>query len=262
MKRALLLLAVLLAGCDATDRKVVAAVVAPVQQAAADVLTPLVLDTQEVVQEALPPPPAATQRCDDVVHPDAAALIVRWEVTSPAAYERKYRRPIWPGGASGVTWGVGYDGGHQTRTTIRRDWADHPHVADLEGTSRVTGARAKALTPSLRHVEVDYPYASRVFGCATLPVYQGGARRALGPGFDALSPHAAGSLVSLGYNRGWSFKGERRAEMRTIRDRCVPERDARCIADALRAMCRHWEGTPNYRGLCARRHDEARLALR
>ena len=41
----------------------------------------------------------------------AIDLIVREEVGSQARYKHKYQHPEWPGGASGVTIGVGYDCG-------------------------------------------------------------------------------------------------------------------------------------------------------
>lgn len=253
----------LLAGCEEPQRakEMVAARVAPVvelaQAAAAEAVVFPVLLMQATVQEATSPPAEA---CVAPIDPAAAKLIVRWEVTSPQAYERKYRRPIWPGGASGVTWGVGYDGGHQTKTAISRDWSSHPSVTALSRTSGIVGMPAKQLAGSMQDVQTPFPAAEQVFVCSTLPAYRTAARRALGPAFEKLPPKAAGSLVSLGYNRGWSFKGKRRTEMATIRNECVPAGDTACIARELKGMCRHWAGTPNGKGLCDRRHDEARLA--
>lgn len=108
-------------------------------------------------------------------------------------------------------------------------------------------------------IKTPYDYAERVFTEATLPAYTAAARRALGPEFDDLNDGAHAALVSLGYNRGWSMSGPRRAHMRTIRDECVPALDSQCIARELNAMCDLWPQTP---GLCNRRKDEARTALR
>ena len=68
----------------------------------------------EVVTKAA----AVVERPQDHVSPAAVAHIVRWEITSPAYYDKRLRWPIWPGGASGVTWCIGYDGGHQTGPVI------------------------------------------------------------------------------------------------------------------------------------------------
>ena len=189
----------------------------------------------------------------------AAKLIVRWEVTSRATYDRKYMGVVWPGGASGPTWAVGYDGGHQTRGAISRDWADHDGVVRLATTSGVVGHEAQRRIMEWVDIKTPFDYAERVFTETTLPAYTAAARRALGPEFDDLNDGAHAALVSLGYNRGWSMSGPRRAHMRTIRDECVPERDSACIARELNAMCDLWPQTP---GLCNRRRDEARTALR
>jgi hypothetical protein len=47
--------------------------------------------------------------------------IIAEEVSSPAYYERHYRKPEWPGGASGVTVGNGYDLGYASPQKIRDD---------------------------------------------------------------------------------------------------------------------------------------------
>lgn len=189
----------------------------------------------------------------------AAKLIVRWEVTSETAYNQRYSGVLWPGGASGPTWAVGYDGGHQTRATISRDWADHARVADLVETSGVVGSEAQRRIMEWVDIKTPFDYANRVFTETTLPAYTAAARRALGPEFDDLDNGAHAALVSLGYNRGWSMTGPRRAHMRAIRDECVPALDSQCIARELNAMCDLWPQTP---GLCNRRRDEARTALR
>jgi hypothetical protein len=48
----------------------------------------------------------------------AIDLIVMEEVSSQAAYTKLYQGPTWPGGASGVTIGIGYDGGYSTPAVI------------------------------------------------------------------------------------------------------------------------------------------------
>src|SRR5215204_6101035 len=48
-------------------------------------------------------------------------LLVAFEVTAPAYYEKKLRRPVWPGGESGVTVGIGYDVGVTGAKQIEQD---------------------------------------------------------------------------------------------------------------------------------------------
>lgn len=239
----------------------VAAVVEPAMDTVSDstarVVLPVVLSTRETLQAVLRPPVAPGA----LVSPAAAALIVRWEVTSAAHYTRKLDRPIWPGGASGVTWGIGYDGGHNTRLDIARDWELHQAVARLADTSGLTGSKARAALPAFRDIVTPFDYASDVFVQSSLPVYHATTRRAFRPAaFDALPADAQGALVSVVYNRGGAMTGDRNREKRVIRDDCLPGRDVTCIATQIRSMCRLWRGTALEAGLCNRRESEAQLA--
>lgn len=190
----------------------------------------------------------------------ARELIVRWEVGSPARYAAQLQRPIWPGGASGVTWGIGYDGGHQHPDTIRRDWADHPAAPRLATTAGITGADARAILPRYRDIIVTWADAVRVMDARSIPIYRARARRAYGRAFDSAPIEVQDALTSEVYNRGEGMAGGRRAERRTIRDVCLPAGDAECVARQLERSCRVWVGTPNGAGLCNRRRDEARVA--
>ena len=231
------------------------------QQAIAETTATAVVAVQEAVQSLIPEG-AQQAPAVQVIDPRAIDLIIRWEVTSESRYTRALQWPIWPGGASGVTWGIGYDGGHQTRQTITRDWSAHNGVERLAASSGVVGAQAAPLARSLRDVLTPYAYGKQVFTESTLPVYMAGARRAYGKeGFDRLPLAAQGALGSIQYNRGGSMAGDRNREKRTIRDDCVPRTDVGCIAREIRSMCRLWRNTPNGKGLCARRDDEAGLAV-
>lgn len=242
-------LLLLLTACTQTQKAEVAQVtLAPAVVPAAVYVTEAL---QEIIPPApIPPPPSCA--------PMATGLIVRWEVTSPAVYERRYQGVIWPGGSSGPTWGVGYDGGQATRIDIRRDWEPHPQADRLETTSGVAGqaARDRVGAGEWRGVLTPYPLAESVFQAASLPSYTASARRAF-PGFEELPCGAQAALTSIVYNRGGQMEGDRRLEMREIRDRCVPAGDTACIAHEVESMCRLWPTTP---GLCARRKDEARTA--
>lgn len=240
----------------------VAPPVASVHAGAAEVLVPSLLAFQDVVQEALPPQRAARAKGAESVAPAAVDLIVRWEVTSAAVYTRRYQGIVCPGGASGPTGGIGYDFGQQTRANIGNDWRQHPDVAQLQTASGVVGdAACRAWRARHRDIRITYALAERVFRDSVLPAYYAAARRALRNGWDGLSTNARGANTSLGYNRGWSMRGQRNTEKRAIRDDCVPAADHSCNAAQLVAMCRLWANSSLGRGLCARRRDEARLVL-
>lgn len=227
------------------------------QLAVAEITVPPVVAVREAIQTIIPtaPPPVLA------IHPAAVALVVEYEVTSPAHYTRWLQAPVWPGGASGATWGIGYDGGHQTRPVIARDWHAHAHVGRLAETAGIIGTRARDLIPGLRDVLTPYAYAVEVFEAVALPRYCADARRYYGgDAVDHLPLPAQGALCSLTYNRGPIQPGDRGREQREIRDVCVPAGDVHCIARALRAMCRLWVGTPHEAGLCRRRNAEAALA--
>lgn len=193
--------------------------------------------------------------------PIAAALIVRWEISSPEYYERRLKAPIWPKGASGVTWCVGYDGGHQVRAVIVDDWASHPHVDRLAETAGIRGAAAARLVPGMKDVLTPYDECLVVFEKRTLLEYDRRAARAFGPGYLLLKPNVRAALVSLVYNRGASMVGDSRREMKAIKTDCIDlDAPGPCIAKQLREMKRLWRGTVNERGLSARREAEALVA--
>lgn len=222
------------------------------------VAEPLVA-AQEAVADltpTLPPPEPANAACRRA----AAALIIRWEVTSSAYYRRRLERPIWPGGASGITWGIGYDGGHQTQAVIADDWHEHEAVDRLATAAGITGRQARSILGRYRDIRTAFDYASRVFEERSLVEYERRTERAFRNGFTELRPNACAALVSLVYNRGASMTGDSRREMRNIRDNCVPKQDYACIAAEIRAMKRLWRGAVNENGLSARREAEAILA--
>lgn len=229
--------------------------------AVAELATPLLGRLREQVQTVVAPMPPPRVQQD--LAGCAVKLIVRWEVTSEAVYTRRYAGVIWPGGESGPTWGLGFDGGHQTRATIRSDWNAHPDVDRLATSAGVVGpsARTRVRAGEWANIFTPFRYASDVFIATSLPSYVAQARRAFGPGFDTLPVGAQCGLVSLVYNRGGAMQGSRNTEKRAIRSDCIPTQDLACIARELRAMCRLWAATPNGPGLCARREDEARTVL-
>ncbi len=163
----------------------------------------------------------------------------------------------WPGGESGVTIGFGYDLGYTTAAQFQADWGDHlsQDVMDkLKTAIDLKGIPAKNKAAQLHDINIDRDDALTVFTDSTVPSYEAQTRAAF-PGFDNLPTDAQGALVSLVFNRGASMSGDRRIEMRAIRD-AVANGDLQEIANQLRTMKRLWVGK-NMAGLLRRRDAEA-----
>jgi hypothetical protein len=192
---------------------------------------------------------------------EAFDLIVTEEVSSEATYRRKYRRPVWPGGASGITIGVGYDLGYMTREQLWADWRGHLSTTMITALEKralgIRGAAAKARLKELQAlIDVPWEAALAVYRDCVLPRYVAKLRAAL-PNTDRLGPECLGALASLCINRGFSFTRPeaRYAEMRAIRAH-MEACDFEKIPDELRAMKRLW---PAKSGLRPRREHEAVL---
>jgi hypothetical protein len=199
----------------------------------------------------LPPPPEINEA--------GYQVILDFEVGGGKRYyERFLKRPEWPGAASGLTVGVGYDCGYNSRTVILSDWRALPERERLAECSGVTGSRAKALIGDRRDIEVPWLLAEDVFQRVSVAKFWQLCRRSWGPDFDALRPNAQWALLSLTFNRGNSFSGPSREEMRRIRD-LIPARDYAGMAAQLRKMVRVWEGRDIEKAMRTRRFAEARL---
>lgn len=185
------------------------------------------------------------------------SLIVEFEVGG----ERDYNpHPEWPGYSSGVTVGVGYDCGMTARAIILSDWSklvvyDRTRLADTSG---IIGQSARARLPLVHDIIVSWSNGLDVFDRIDVTRTFQLCHRTF-RGFDNLRPNAQGAIVSLVFNRGDSFAGPNRTEMRDIRDYGVPNQDYARIANQLRAMTRIWRGTDIYNGMKRRREAEAQL---
>lgn len=201
--------------------------------------------------------------------------IINFEVSSRDYYNKFCAHPTFPGIASGITIGVGFDTGYHTAEQIVHDWSGslpEDAVSKLALLAGFTGARAKAaLTDGIKQIVVPFEVAMQVFETCTLPFY---AKEALAayPGLDALAPDAVGGIVSLVFNRGASLfcnpsdPDNRRREMAAIKP-LVAQKDYAGIASQILSMKRLWDGIPDYRGedekraqgLLDRRDKEAQL---
>lgn len=193
---------------------------------------------------------------------EADKLIINEETGGKAYYEAFVLHPVWPGGASGVTIGCGYDCGYSDDDKIREDWSallSPEAIQALQGVSGVKGEDAKNLAKKLRWITVPWEVALAVFHNLELPRWTNLVRLSL-PNCDKLNEDCFGALVSLAFNRGASFnsKGPRYAEMRAIKAHMHAETFHKIPGEFL-AMRRLW---PKSKGLRKRREHEATLFSR
>ena len=219
----------------------------------APVLFPTVADPSPVAPVALEP-----------LIPDAAIeLIVSFEIGSPEVYERKYRAPVYPGGASGPTVGIGYDLGMQRAEIIIVDWEAHPHAARMATAAGISGPISRDWVRKAADISVTYGDARRVFDQTSVVEHYRLARRAFGAPFDRAPGLVRGAITSLVFNRGASMNGggkhDSRREMRAIRDVCLPAQNWPCVASELRSMNRLWVGSTIENGMRRRREAVAQL---
>lgn len=190
-------------------------------------------------------------------------LILRFEVGGGEPYYNRFlKSPTWPGEASGVTIGVGYDLGYNTPASIRNDWS--PRLSDavvtrLVGCAGKTGPQARAMLASVRDIVIPWAAAFAVYEDVTIPKFWEKTQRTF-PGVDETHPNCRGGPLSLVFNRGESLQGDRRREMRAIRG-LVVSKDYRAIASQIGSMKRLWLGTTIERGMSRRRDAEADLVL-
>ena len=184
-------------------------------------------------------------------------LLVAFEVSSPAYYEKKLLRPCWPGGESGVTIGIGYDVGMTSAKQIAQDWRGQLTDAAVDRLltgQGITGVRAKPLARDLSDVEVAFDVAQTVFYRSTVPQF---ARRTLAvyPRVDELPPDAQAMVLSLIYNRGTRLSGLRRQHMAALKP-LIAGGDLDAIAEQFELMTQLWPDLP---GLRTRRRKEAAM---
>jgi hypothetical protein len=184
-------------------------------------------------------------------------VLVSFEVTSPAYYDKKLRRPCWPGAESGVTIGIGYDVGVTSARQIEQDWRGRladAAVDRLLTAQGIAGARAKQLAGGLSDVEVSFDIAQEVFYRCTVPQF---ARRTLEvyPRVDRLPADAQAMVLSLIYNRGPGLTGTRRRHMAALKP-LIARGDLDAIAGQFELMTQLWPDLP---GLQTRRRREAAM---
>ena len=187
-------------------------------------------------------------------------MIIHHEIGGRAYYDKKLQAPIWAGGESGVTIGMGYDLGYNSDKQFMADWSgviNLNYINALRPTIGIKGPQAKAmLKGEILNVRIPYNTAYEVFVKSSLPRYYAMTKK-IYPNMDLLNDDTKGALVSVVYNRGNRLEGDSRAEMRAIVD-LIAKQDYEGIAEQIEKSKRLWEGK-GLDGLVTRRESEADL---
>ena len=193
-------------------------------------------------------------------------LILEFEVGGGENYYNKFlKNPAWPEGQSGVTIGVGYDLGYVNKAEFSEDWKELPKdIFDrLYKVVGIKGYNAKNLIRGLKDIVIPWELSLQVFNNRTVTKFWNLTKDTF-PNFDNLPEDAKGGLVSLVFNRGNALEGDRRREMKLIRDgmKLVSSYDQKAltfIANQIRNMKRIWAGGSIEKGMNRRRDAEAKL---
>ena len=193
-------------------------------------------------------------------------LILEFEVGGGENYYNKFlKNPAWPEGQSGVTIGVGYDLGYVNKAEFSEDWKDLPKdIFDrLYKVVGIKGYNAKNLIRGLKDISIPWDLSLKVFNNKTVTKFYNLTQQTF-PNFDNLPEDAKGGVVSLVFIRGNALQGDRRREMKLIRDgmKLVSTFDQKAltfIANQIRNMKRIWIGGSIEKGMNRRRDAEAKL---
>lgn len=220
--------------------------------------TPVVPEKEKPAIVLPSPPPMSAAGKQLLLSSGGRALVLEFETGGREGYDP---HPEWPGGASGVTVGIGYDCGYYSPKVILSDWSalklnDRTRLGDASG---LTGQRARVRKNEVHDIFVQWAIATDVFDRVDVAREFSNAKHAV-PGFEDLRPNAQAAWISLGFNRGWGMSGPNRQEMRAARD-LVPARDYEGMAHQFVKMKRVWAGTSIERGMYRRRDAEAKLIL-
>jgi hypothetical protein len=157
-----------------------------------------------------------------------------------------------------VTIGIGYDCRFVTANQFRTDWGGLLPPAAIARLEAVLGKEGTpALKASVADVLVSLEAAMGVFTRRSLPTFLS-RTRSIYPQVDGLPPSQRTALVSLVYNRGTDLDGDRRKEMRAIRDLLAANNFGSDVASQFESMTRLWDPA-TAPGLITRRQAEASL---
>lgn len=185
--------------------------------------------------------------------------VINFESGGQDYYNNSLKKATWPGGASGITIGIGADLGYMSIEEFEKYFASYftkEEITKLKAVIGVKGDNAKAKLSSVKNITLSWENAMKAFIEWTLPKFWK-LTNALWPGVDKLNEKAQIALVSIVFNRGTSTKGTSRTEMVNIKP-LVVKKDYKGIAREIRSMKRLWLNK-KLDGLIKRREEEAKL---
>jgi hypothetical protein len=200
---------------------------------------------------------------------NGVAFIALEETGGLAYYDMHTRWPHFPGEASGITIGVGYDLRWNTKDNFLATWNSHLPDDALAELAKDIGKRGtKARVKQLRQMGIQVPFKSAwpVFIEKTLTRFYHDSK-IIYPSLDSLPGLCRAVLVSIVFNRGSDLTGDRREEMRAIQtllaqadqpglDRVQTKRVLAGVEDQIVSMKRLWDSNS---GVFKRRQAEANL---
>lgn len=203
----------------------------------------------------------AGRKSSRTIHQRAVDFIISSEISSRARYEQRYRRPVWPGGRSGVTIGIGYDLGFVRPKAFDDHWKDLLTSEQINNLIPVCGLKNKTAADrlaSVQNVQIEWQPAEKQFE-RFLPFVIAETENAF-PNCDELSDMSMGALVSLVYNRGGDTDPShpRRVHMYQIKN-AMQQRQFNAIPGYIRGMKDLWRNEKEAKGLLVRRELEAVL---
>lgn len=200
---------------------------------------------------------------------NGVAFIALEETGGLAYYNAHTQWPHFPGEASGVTIGVGYDLRMNSKEDFVATWGNLLSGSVLDELAKDIGQPGtEARVRELRENGIKVPFKSAwpAFVEKTIPRFYENSK-AIYPSLDRLPGLCRSVIVSIVFNRGNSLSGDRRKEMRAIQtvlaradqaglDKSQVKSILTEVEDQIASMKRLWN--PNS-GVFKRRQAEANL---
>lgn len=185
--------------------------------------------------------------------------VINFETGGEEYYNKFLKRPTWPGGASGVTIGIGADLGYLSKKEFDDYFSKYftnDENSRLRSVIGLKGQSAKSVISKVKNIQLPWENAKEIFVNWTLPKFWR-LTNGIWEGMEELCENAQIALTSIVFNRGSSTKGSSRKEMVNIKP-LVLKKDYKGIAKEIRGMKRLWEGK-GLDGLLKRREIEAKM---
>ena len=200
---------------------------------------------------------------------DGIAFIAKEETGGLAYYEMVTQWPHYPGHASGITIGAGYDLRFHSKSDFKKTWGKYlseAYINELSKDIGKKGSKSRAVKLKEKGIAVPFKSAWPAFIEDTLPRFYG-YTESIYPSLRRLPDLCRSALVSIVFNRGAGLSGSRKKEMRNMQkilhlgdDESLSKAAAKKILQAVEneilSMKRLW--APGS-GLIKRRQAEANL---